>query len=77
MMTDGQAGFWSKPKPASWEKKHGRMFVVQIRGQNNKGEDIGWMDHAAYDVHEARRARSTANGLRKVYPNGKIRIVKR
>lgn len=76
-MPDTQAGFWTRPRPAGWDKTHGKLFVVQIRGQNRKGEDIGWMDHAAYDVAEAKRARNTANGLRKVYPNVPIRIVKR
>lgn len=65
-----------RAKPASWEKTHGQMFVVQVRGQNRNGEDIGWMDHAFYDVHEAKRARNTANGLRHNYP-GKVRIIKR
>lgn len=72
-----QAGFWTRPRAASWEKTHGKVFVVQMKGQNRKGEDIGWMDHAAYDVHEARRARNTANSLRKSYPGVPVRIVKR
>ena len=72
-----QPGFFTRPKPASWEKKHGTVFVVQMKGQNRKGEDIGWMDHAAYDVHEARRARNTANGLRKNYPGVPVRIIRK
>lgn len=70
-----QGGFWSRPKPASWEKKHGKLFVVQVKGPNND-----WSDHAAYDVHDAHRARNTANGLRKTYehtPGVKVRIIKR
>lgn len=70
-----QRGFWTRPKAAPWDKTHDKLFVVQIRGANND-----WSDHAAYDVHDAHRARFVANGLRKTYqhtPGIRVRIVKR
>ena len=72
-----QKSLWPSPKATPWAKTHGRLFVVQMKGRNRSGEDIGWMDHAAYDVFEARRARRTANDLRRSYPGVPVRIVKK
>jgi hypothetical protein len=72
-----QRGFWTEPQRAAESKLKAGIFVVQIRGQNSKGEDIGWMDHAGYSLYDARRARRSANDLRRVYPGVPIRVIKR
>lgn len=72
-----QGGFWTPAKRAPFEKTHGKVYVVQIRQQDRNGNDKGFADMSAWDVHDARRARSVANSLRKNYPGVPVRIVKR